>query len=985
MEQLNGKILASTYKILSEIGAGGGGIIYLAEHLRLEKKVILKADKRSLKASITTLRREVDSLKNLNNQYIPKVYDFFEEDNVVYTVMDYIEGRSFDFYIKQKIKFSQADIIKWTKQILEALNYLHTRPPHGILHADIKPANIMLTPNNDAILIDFNIALAIGEDGAVAVGKSHGYASPEHYGLDYTNIRKNDYFSNFRKSSKSDITEKINKTALDQTEILINKTHIERTEILIHKTEVLETEILNRSKEISDSSSSSKKIKLDKRSDIYSLGATIYHILTGIKPAVNPFEVEVINKKEYSEEFIKIINKSMEADANKRYQSAEEMLRALRNIHKTDKRNRRLKIQTVTSIFFTSVFLVIGIGITFIGLRQKENLQKALTLAEYSSKALLDGDKELAIKYALESVNVEDGIFSPPITAEGQKTLTDALGVYDLLDNYKLDGILNLPSAPIHLEISDFSNNAIAMYSKEFIIFSIDTNEVLHTLKTGDSALYEARFLDENRLIYTSEDGIICFDIKNGQVIWKGDSGTNLSISGNGEVVATTYKDNDFADIYVTSTGEKIKSISFNERKQSIVVNDIFANPNDDIFELNYIGDKLGVSFGDGALWVYDVNNSNDDIELYDETSEYVLFDGGFYKQYFIFTSTNAEESLFIVIDLELLEHVGGFNSSNKFTVKVNDNDVYLQNENILVNIDPIDGDQAPLVTLDAFFTEFAIDENVTMIATKDSYILFDENANEITKIQKEKGSSFFDISSDNAIIGNFNENNIKNLRYYAYDDKNIFEYSTEHIHDEARVSKVYNTLMLFRYDNFILLDNRGIEIANIEIPNSDNVYDQQYRHDNNGDHLEVVYNDGKIIKYSAKDGSLLGEEFGEVPDKSLEEIFETDKHFIKSPLHGNPIVYTKDDVEAYKELESEGYLIYVYEVGENIILHYMTTDNYKYGLLVNKKFETLAYLPYLTDVISDKLIFDMPTGEIREEEIFNLGELEKLGREIIG
>ena len=149
--------------------------------LRLDKQVVLKADKRTLKAGTETLRREVDMLKDLSHTYIPQVYDFVQEDGIVYTVMDFIQGESLDKLLGRKELPSQPQVIRWACQLLEALSYLHERPPHGILHGDIKPANIMLRPNGDVCLIDFNIALALGEDGAVKVGFSRGYASPEHY------------------------------------------------------------------------------------------------------------------------------------------------------------------------------------------------------------------------------------------------------------------------------------------------------------------------------------------------------------------------------------------------------------------------------------------------------------------------------------------------------------------------------------------------------------------------------------------------------------------------------------------------------------------------------------------------------------------------------------------------------------------------------------------------------------------------------------
>ena len=90
------QIIAGIYEIQRQIGSGGGGIVYLGRHLRLEKQVVLKADRRTLDTRPEVLRREVDMLKGLSHRYIPQVYDFVQEDGVVYTVMDFIEGESFD-------------------------------------------------------------------------------------------------------------------------------------------------------------------------------------------------------------------------------------------------------------------------------------------------------------------------------------------------------------------------------------------------------------------------------------------------------------------------------------------------------------------------------------------------------------------------------------------------------------------------------------------------------------------------------------------------------------------------------------------------------------------------------------------------------------------------------------------------------------------------------------------------------------------------
>ena len=77
------QVIAGTYQIIRELGSGGGGVVYLATHLRLDKLVVLKADRRSLTKRPEALRREVDALKNLSHTYIPQVYDFIEENGVV--------------------------------------------------------------------------------------------------------------------------------------------------------------------------------------------------------------------------------------------------------------------------------------------------------------------------------------------------------------------------------------------------------------------------------------------------------------------------------------------------------------------------------------------------------------------------------------------------------------------------------------------------------------------------------------------------------------------------------------------------------------------------------------------------------------------------------------------------------------------------------------------------------------------------------------
>ncbi len=174
----NGDILGGMYQIIGEIGQGGGGIIYLAEHLRLRKKIVVKKIKDNYTGPIDG-RAEVDILKRLHHTYLPQVYDFLVLDSSVYTVMEYIEGRDLQKYLDEGYQFPETVLRKWLLQLSEVLEYIHKQKP-AVLHSDIKPSNLMITPQQDICLIDFNISLD-GEQSRDVKGVSAYYAAPEQY------------------------------------------------------------------------------------------------------------------------------------------------------------------------------------------------------------------------------------------------------------------------------------------------------------------------------------------------------------------------------------------------------------------------------------------------------------------------------------------------------------------------------------------------------------------------------------------------------------------------------------------------------------------------------------------------------------------------------------------------------------------------------------------------------------------------------------
>ena len=440
-----GQVIAGMYEILQEIGSGGGGIVYLARHLRLDKWVVLKADKRTLTTRPEVLRREVDALKDLSHTYIPQVYDFISEQGVVYTVMDYIEGESLDKPLKRGERFSQPQVIAWAVQILDALCYLHNRPPHGILHSDIKPANIMRTPQGDIRLIDFNIALALGEEGAVRVGFSRGYASPEHYGIEHQSIGKT---QGVEESSKTEMA----------------------APSYIHTS-------LPRSEEQSGSSSGTqgRTLLLDVRSDIYSLGATLYHLLSGRRPANEADKVEPLTVEQgVSPAVAAIVGRAMAPDPDRRYQTAADMLFAFKRLHENDPRAKRHRHRMATTAGVLAAVFLLGGASALTGLDQlkkaeaaarqvAEAAQQAAEAAEALERrnkealaairsgeaAYQNGDISRAVDDALKVIGMDS-----PYGAQAQKLLTDALGIYDLSAGFKADRVLGLSGEPLKVVLS---------------------------------------------------------------------------------------------------------------------------------------------------------------------------------------------------------------------------------------------------------------------------------------------------------------------------------------------------------------------------------------------------------------------------------------------------------------------------------------------------------------------------------------------------
>ena len=401
--------LNDTYTIVDRIGSGGGGVVYKAYHERLQTYVVVKQIKEKVKGVLDG-RAEADILKRIKHTYLPRVYDFLEIDGEIYTVMDYVPGKSLDKVLKEEGYFPPKQVLKWAFQLAEALDYLHRQEP-PVIHSDIKPSNIMLTPQGDICLIDFNISLAFDSSRRTSTGTSGGYSPPEQYRS----------LGSYRNVSKD--TEGTGETAT----------------MMSLEMEEEETQTAQEIRAVIGRG-------VDERSDIYSLGATLYHLLTGARPD-RDFE-KIIPIDQYpldmGEGFTVILKKMMQLRPEDRYQNGSELLEAFRHIYELDGeyrayRAKRRGLKLAAAALFAAGAALIGSGAA---VRYRELSTAYNRSVEAASQAVENGDFDTAEEYLERAEN----IFRERIDVYGQEALRlYQMGDYEGCVQYAADILKNPP------------------------------------------------------------------------------------------------------------------------------------------------------------------------------------------------------------------------------------------------------------------------------------------------------------------------------------------------------------------------------------------------------------------------------------------------------------------------------------------------------------------------------------------------------------
>jgi outer membrane protein assembly factor BamB/tRNA A-37 threonylcarbamoyl transferase component Bud32 len=185
-----GVILQGRYVIEGTLGIGGMSVVYRGRDLRFKdvvrpcaiKEMYQSApDSNTRLLNLKNFEREAGLLATLQHPAIPKVFDFFEENGRVYLILELIHGKDLETVLSDAGgPLPEERVARWAVQLCEVLAYLHGQKPEPIVFRDMKPSNVMITPEDRIVLIDFGIARSLVRTRGTVIG-TEGYSPPEQY------------------------------------------------------------------------------------------------------------------------------------------------------------------------------------------------------------------------------------------------------------------------------------------------------------------------------------------------------------------------------------------------------------------------------------------------------------------------------------------------------------------------------------------------------------------------------------------------------------------------------------------------------------------------------------------------------------------------------------------------------------------------------------------------------------------------------------
>jgi len=194
----SGDVLRERYVIEGVLARGGMSVLYRASDRHLPGAWVVKEMMETVpnpedrEMIHEQFKREAAILSTLSHPGLPRVIDFFEQHERLYLVEEFVAGETMRAMLERRDRVPEDEAVQFALQLLDVLGYLHE---HGIVYRDLKPDNIIVTPEGNARLVDFGIArlFTVGKRRDTVLMGTPGFASPEHYGQRQTDARSDIY------------------------------------------------------------------------------------------------------------------------------------------------------------------------------------------------------------------------------------------------------------------------------------------------------------------------------------------------------------------------------------------------------------------------------------------------------------------------------------------------------------------------------------------------------------------------------------------------------------------------------------------------------------------------------------------------------------------------------------------------------------------------------------------------------------------------